>query len=285
MSCDICPVCKSELSKGCRSWHFLCNNCGYEKSSLLPGINLDSAHHLIDERARETGLRELRISNFKELLTKIISLKPDGGRLLEVGCAHGWFIELAKDYFEVLGLEPDENVFKAASYRGLPIRMGYFPDILDDDEQFDVIVFNDVFEHIANVEDILESCYKLLSSNGLLVLNLPSSGGLFYRISKIFCRFGNFYAFERLWQKGFPSPHLHYFSLSNLTSLLNQNGFDEKRKGSLSTLNLSGLYTRITYTGKANILKRISVYAGVVLLLPMLKILPGDIVYVISRRR
>jgi hypothetical protein len=131
---------------------------------------------------------------------------------------------------------------------------------------------------------VLESCHKILNSNGLLVLNLPSSGGVFYRLSKILCRFGFLNAFERLWQKDFPSPHLHYFNSSNLASLLNQNGFDVKRNGSLSTLRLSGLYTRISYAGKTNILKRIAMYAGVVLLLPMLKILPGDIIYTISSR-
>ncbi|MHB1331618.1 MAG: class I SAM-dependent methyltransferase [Sulfuriferula sp.] len=282
---EICPVCQSELCVGYRPWHFLCKSCGYEKANLQSTINLYSAHQLIDEDARESGLRELRVSNFKTLLTSIKSLKPSGGRLLDVGCAHGWFLDTAKNDFDVFGLEPDKRVFDATSRRNLPVRMGYFPDALDESEKFDVIVFNDVIEHIPDIERILVSCYQRLNKDGLLVLNLPSSNGMFYRLSKIFSRFGFFDFFERLWQKDLPSPHLHYFNLSNLTDVLKNNGFDVKAKGNLSTLRLTGLYTRITYTGNLGILARIFVYISVAMFLPILKILPSDIIYVISARK
>jgi SAM-dependent methyltransferase len=286
MYSEICPICQSELFVGQQSWHLLCKRCGYEKGTLKSTINLHSAHQLIDENARETGLRELRNSNFKKLLTNIKLLKPSGGRLLDVGCAHGWFLESAKkNGFDPFGVEPDKNVFDANSRRGLPVRMGYFPDALDENEKFDVIVFNDVIEHIPDIERVLESCHQRLNKHGLLVLNLPSSSGVFYKLSKIFCRFGFAGFFERLWQKDLPSPHLHYFNLSNVAFLLKNNGFDIKHTGSLSTLCLSGLYTRISYTGDIGFIARIFVYIGVAISLPILKILPSDIVYVVSRRK
>jgi SAM-dependent methyltransferase len=193
-------------------------------------------------------------------------------------------LETAKKDFKVLGLEPDENVFNASSRRSLPVRMGYFPDALDESEKFDIIVFNDVIEHIPDMEHTLASCHQHLNKEGLLVLNLPSSNGVFYRLSKIFCRFGFPSFFERLWQKDLPSPHLHYFNLKNLTCLLKQNEFDVKNKGSLSTLRLAGLYTRISYTGNLNIMTRIFIYIAVVLVLPILKVLPSDIIYVIAKQ-
>jgi len=282
---EICPVCQSTLYKGYQSWHLLCKKCGYEKANLQPAINLQSAHKLIDEDARETGLRKLRISNFKKLLTSIKSLKPDGGSLLDVGCAHGWFLDTAKNEFDVLGLEPDGNVFNATLCRGLPVRMGYFPDALDVNEKFDVIVFNDVIEHIPDVKLILASCRQHLHSGGLLILNLPSSSGMLYRLSKIICRLGLPGFFERLWQKDLPSPHLHYFNLSNLIALLISNEFDVKTKGSLSTLRLNGLYTRVAYTGSFGVMVRILLYISIVMFLPIIKILPGDIFYVVSMRK
>lgn len=284
MFSEICPVCKSALSAGYYSWHLQCKSCGYEKADLQPTINLHSAHQLLDENAREAGLRDLRISNFKKLLTSIKSLKPSRGRLLDVGCAHGWFLETVKNDFEVLGVEPDKNVFEATARRELPVRMGYFPDALDENEKFDVIVFNDVIEHIPDIERILNSCHQHLNMDGLLVLNLPNSDGIFYRLSKILCRLGYPGFFERMWQKGLPSPHLHYFNLANLIGLLNNNGFDVRIKGSLSTISLTGLYTRISYTGNLGIVARVFVYMSVALCLPILKILPSDIAYVISKR-
>ena len=281
----ICPICQSELCAGYRSWHLLCLSCGYEKANLQPTINLHLAHQLIDEDARETGLRELRISNFKKLLTSIKSLKRNKARLLDVGCAHGWFLDTVRNDFEVFGLEPDKNVFDVTSRRGLPVRMGYFPGELDEGETFDVIVFNDVIEHIPDIKHVLASCHQRLNKDGLLVLNLPNSNGIFYRLSKIFCRLGYPSFFERLWQKDLPSPHLHYFNLANLIDLLKNNGFDMKTKGGLSTLRLAGLYSRISYTGNLNVVSRIFVFLSVALFLPILKILPSDIVYVVSMRK
>lgn len=285
MPTEKCPICQGELSVGFRPWHFLCKTCGYEKANLHPTINSCSAHQLIDEHARETGLRELRVRNFKELLTNIVSLKPSGGRLLDVGCAHGWFLDIAKNDFDVLGLEPDKRIFEATSSRGLPVRMGYFPDALEENEKFDVIVFNDVIEHIPDIQRILSTCHQRLIKDGLIVLNLPSSRGMFYRLSKIFCRLGFAGFFERLWQKELPSPHLHYFNLPNLSTLLMNNGFNVRAKGSLPTLRLDGLFTRISYTGNLSLVARLIVYAGVALFLPILKILPSDIVYVVSTRK
>ena len=284
MSSEICPVCLSELSAGYQSWHLFCKHCGYEKANLRPTINLHSAHQLIDENAREIGLRDLRISNFEKLLAGINSLKPTGGRLLDVGCAHGWFLEVAKSDFDVTGLEPDKNVFNSTVKLGLPVRMGYFPDALSENEKFDVIVFNDVFEHIPDIDHILACCHQRLNDGGLLVINLPNSGGIFYRLSKIFCRFGLTSFFERLWQKDLPSPHLHYFNLPNLIGLLKNKGFEVEIKGSLSTLRLSGLYTRVSYTGNHSLIARVIIYAITALSLPFLKILPSDIIYVVSKR-
>lgn len=248
-------------------------------------INSESAHRLIDEHARETGLREVRTANFKTLLANIKSVKAGGGRLLDVGCAHGWFLELATKDFDTLGIEPDQQMFSSTASRGLAVRQGYFPDALAPDEQFHVIVFNDVIEHIPDIESTLAACRRHLKPGGILVLNLPSSSGLFYRVAGVLYRLGISRFFDRLWQKGFPSPHLHYFNPSNLVRLLEKNGYTNRLQGSLSTLQLPGLYTRISYDESRSQVERMLVYVGVVLLLPLLKMLPSDIIYVVSEKK
>lgn len=283
---ETCPACQGELSPGYCAWHWLCKICGYEKANLQPTINLQSVHQLIDENAREAGLRELRISNFKLLLASIKSVSPGKGRLLDVGCAHGWFLETAKNDFDVLGLEPDQNVFDAASRRGLPVRMGYFPDALNESEKFDVIVFNDVIEHIPDIEGILASCHQRLNENGLLVLNLPSSQGIFYKLSKFLCHFRICGFFDRLWQKGLPSPHLHYFNKNNIRRLLTGHGFNVELAGTLPILRIKGLFKRISYAKSQSILINGIVYVATLFVIyPFLFILPKDIIFAISRRK
>lgn len=285
MSIKNCPVCQGELSGSLLAWHFSCVGCAYEKSSLTPVINQQTAHRAIDETARETGLRELRVSNFRKLLGVLRQLKPDGGRLLDVGCAHGWFIEAAADTFDAVGIEPDHTVYASTVARGLPVRNGYFPQALLDTETFDVIVFNDVLEHIAPVIDVLRACHDRLNSGGYLLVNLPSSNGLFYRLSRVFARLGYRGFFERLWQKGLPSPHVHYFNGANLAKLLAGNGFTTVVTGRLPVLSLAGLYTRISYTGTMGHLSRAVIYVAVALSLPMLRLFPSDIVYVVAQKK
>lgn len=285
MSGETCPICQSVMHGGYKEWHFMCRNCSYEKANFQPAINSPAAHEQIDEESRETGLKELRLSNFKIILESIKLLKRDGGKMLDVGCAHGWFLETAKKDFAVYGLEPDKKIFQMTSRGSLPIRNGYFPDALDENERFDVIIFNDVIEHIPNVEHILSSCYHYLNRDGLLVLNVPNSKGIFYRMSKIFCRLGYSEFFDRLWQKSLPSPHLHYFNTLNLADFLKAHNFEIKTKGTLPTLRLQGLYKRIAYTGDLSIFARAFIYVSVLLFLPIQKILPSDIVYLISQKR
>lgn len=181
-----CVVCAGHLQGGCTDWHFICQGCGYEQGQLQPAINAPEAHQEINECARETGLRALRQSNFEKLVEVIRQHWPTaGGRLLDVGAAHGWFLDAAENNFQVLGIEPDNQVFNAARKLGKPIRQGYFPEALHEGELFDIIVFNDVIEHIPDIHSILEACRERLTPGGLLVLNLPSSKGIFYRLAKL----------------------------------------------------------------------------------------------------
>lgn len=62
--------------------------------------------------------------------------------------------------------------------RRVPVRAGYFPDTLQQNEAFDVIVVNDVIDHIPKIGDALSACVARLNPEGLLVLNLPTSMGL-----------------------------------------------------------------------------------------------------------
>ncbi|WP_177327629.1 bifunctional 2-polyprenyl-6-hydroxyphenol methylase/3-demethylubiquinol 3-O-methyltransferase UbiG [Pseudomonas sp. URMO17WK12:I12] len=284
MNNNTCPVCNGVLSRGIQAWHFKCGSCRYEKADLQPTINQSSAHALIDEADRETGLREVRVSNFRKLLDVISVFKPGGGKLVDVGCAHGWFVEIAMLKFDTIGIEPDEAVFTSTKAKNLPVRKGYFPDALGDSETFDVIVFNDVIEHIPSINDVIAACHQKLNSDGLLVLNLPSSDGVFYKLSRLFSAIGKFGFFERLWQKDLPSPHVHYFNRRNLSSFLQKRNFTPVASGTLPTLGLAGLYTRISYTGNLGTISKILIYCTIAAALPVLRLLPSDIVYVVAKK-
>ena len=281
-----CVVCAAETGIGLSDWHSSCAACNYEGADLTGTINQQTAHALVDEHDREIALRQLRMHNFDTIVQKLSRLAPSSANtLLDVGSAHGWFLEQAMPRFRVLGIEPDDAVSAKAAERGLPVRHGYFPDALRPEERFDVIVFNDVIEHIPDIHSALSACLDRLNQGGLLVLNLPSSRGFFYRLSKLFARLRWRGPFERMWQKDLPSPHVHYFDHQNLTNLVARHGFDEVETFSLPSLCTSGLLERLRFVGRINPVVLYAQYLAILSMMPIVNLLPSDIVVCIFRKR
>ncbi len=281
-----CVVCGQPTRPGLSPWHAACPSCGYESASLQPTINDRDAHTLVNEGDRETALKALRQENFKEIVRRTSALSaPGAATLLDVGSAHGWFLEEARARFQVLGIEPDVAVGEKAAARGLPVRYGYFPDVLGSGEQFDVIVFNDVIEHIPDIDGAVRACQERLGEGGLLVLNLPSSRGFFYRLSRLFARVGLPGPFERMWQKGLPSPHVHYFNEANLALLVGRHHFTLVQSFTLPSLRASGLMERLRFVGKVSKPVLYAQYLGAMCVIPLLRVLPSDIMVAIFRRK
>jgi SAM-dependent methyltransferase len=204
----------------------------------------------------------------------IINGKP---HLLDVGCAHGWFLEHAAAHYHVTGIEPDAGVAAATRARGLAVRSGFFPDALNTDERFDVIVFNDVLEHIPDVNAVLTACWQHLQPGGRVIVNAPSRRGFLYRLSKLLARLGRGGAFERMWQFGFPSPHVHYFDTANLRLLAGRAGFTVDGRTRLASISVRGLYARIRYSREVPAFKARVLTAALSVMAPLLAVLPADI--------
>jgi len=276
---DLCPVCGSKLQPHLARWHFECSGCSYEGSSLEPRILAQAAGGDLDEAERESALSELRKSNFLMLSQRLEALLPprDGGRLLDVGSAHGWFLEAMSGRLQGLGLEPDVAVADAARKRGVQVRSGFFPDALEAGERFDVISFNDVLEHIPDINQTLKACWDRLLPGGWLVINAPSRRGTLYRISRLLLRVGMAAPFERLWQRGFPSPHVHYLDTNVVKALALRHGFQFETHMALPSMKIRGLYSRIRYAKDVSVPKAAVMTLALAVAYPVLAAMPPDI--------
>lgn len=282
----VCIVCGTGQAAGLAQWHATCPSCGYESAALQVAINRRPEAGGVDEEEREIGLKALRQENFREIVSLVRQHMPaDARRLLDVGSAHGWFLETARAHFDVLGIEPDEVVGKRAAGRGLPVRHGYFPDALADGEQFDAIVFNDVIEHIPDIHAALRACHERLTPGGLLILNLPNSRGFFYRLSKLIARVGWRGPFDRLWQKDLPSPHVHYFGPDNLSRLVQAHGFESVLHTELPALRAKGLLERLRCAGNVPTLSLYAQYVAILCAIPVLRAFPSDIIVCMFRKK
>jgi len=282
-----CPVCGGAIVSVRRAWLLRCRTCGFRRSTLAMVIGDDRAAGAIDEDLRAAGLERLRRSNFERLLDRLCRwIEPHGASLLDIGCAHGWFLEAAaRRGFRVTGLEPDPHVAIRAAAAGHTIWHGFFPYHLPANRRFDVLAFNDVFEHLPDVVEATQACHARLAPDGLLVLNLPSSRGVFYRLAETLDRVGVSSPLERLWQKGFPSPHLSYFEPDQLRRLMERHGLVEIDRSTLPSIMIDGLWERLRYDRSSAPTAAAAVWLGVMAAAPVLRHLSGDISLQIFRRK
>ena len=279
-----CVVCGHAMDSWLDADIWRCGNCGHWSSSF-PATPLNGPSVNLDEGHRHSALQVLRISNALKILDEITSrVEVESPTLCDVGTAYGWFVSLAqKAGFESLGIEPDQEVAQSPIKQGLPIRIGQFPQCLATSEQFDVITFNDVFEHLSEPQLILNACRRHLNARGLLVMVLPSNRGVLFQIACQLRRLGIRGPWDRLWQRTFPCPHRHYYSPSGLKRLLETAEFQFEAGMELPSFHYRGLWNRVKMDYGVSFSRAALSYVSLILISPVLRIGRSDIAMQIYR--
>lgn len=154
----------------------------------------------IDDRKRVSFLnREIRL---KEILQY-----KDSGRLLDVGCALGFFLKFAEKYFETYGFDISPYAIKKAK------KIATNSKLLVQDAQkrypfndnfFDAITCYDLIEHLPKPEQCIKEIFRVLKPRGYLFLQTPADKS----------------------QKIMPDEtHISLFSKSEIIFLLKTTGF------------------------------------------------------------
>ena len=81
-----------------------------------------------------------------------VSAAPSGaGRLLDIGCATGLFLEIAASRgWVVEGVEPSASACERARRSGMLVTQGFFEDLPPPARPFDVVTMWDVLEHVPD---------------------------------------------------------------------------------------------------------------------------------------
>ncbi len=176
---EICPICGSSNYKNWLSKHgnklVICNECTSGFATRQPKNFNDAyntAEHFLSSIEGYDNNREYRIKRFGMERVRLAQKYKRSGRLLDIGCGTGWFLESAKDVFEVCGFEPTVNLAQFTSNKlGIHIASQ-----LEDFElaSFDVITAFDVIEHVPNPNLLLQSAYNLLKENGIFMIFTPN---------------------------------------------------------------------------------------------------------------
>jgi len=141
------------------------------------------------------------------------------GKLLDIGCGNGEFLEHAKKLgFKIWGIDLDRKSIEVAKKRGLenlyPLFLEEFINIAKEKKlKFDVITFFAVFEHQDNPKKFIKQVKELLKEGGWIAGCVPNGER---KVAKIQ---------HKLYDWDYPPHHFTWWSRDALKIFFKMNGF------------------------------------------------------------
>jgi 2-polyprenyl-3-methyl-5-hydroxy-6-metoxy-1,4-benzoquinol methylase len=223
--------------------------------------------------AIEEAERPWRLQAERERLARVGEHAAAGGRLLDVGCSLGSFVEVARETFDVVGVEPDQATASQARGRGLPVRTGTLETIVAPRGGFDVVTMFHVIEHLSSPRVALARVRELLAPGGIAVIETPTVDSLWFR------------AAPRRWRQLIPD-HYFFFSRATLERLLRESGLQPVafakvgRRASLRFVADRVRRSGVPLTGRVPMLLELAGIAD-----RTIYVNPGDIMSLVARLR
>lgn len=227
VNCPICDANSYDTLFVKQGFDFVrCKNCNlvYVTPRLLESATLayygDAA---ADQESMVDWLKVLanpinqswQIPYFQEAVDILSNLIPKNGKILDIGCSIGLFMEIAqKSGFECVGLEPEPKSREYALNRGLDVRPELFNDAGLAPESFDAITMFGVLEHLSKPKEMLADIWDTLKPGGVVMVIVPNvysfANGTLHEQARTFTG----------------RNHLSYFAWDTLSDLFTRAGYE-----------------------------------------------------------
>ncbi len=227
MSNTHCPICKTaELAfyfkYNATQSIYKCNQCTLQ--FLSPQLDDVALTKLYSENyylawglkgdAENESIKHMKISTFN-LRLDLISKFRKSGKILDVGCATGYFLEAAKiKGYKSYGVEFSDysaNIAKT-KFGDANIFKGTLEECQFENGSFDVIAMSDLIEHVRNPIETLQKAHQLLNEHGIIMIMTPDTSSLSYKLMK------------QKWTH-YKLEHFYYFNKQALQQAALQSGF------------------------------------------------------------
>ncbi len=192
-----------------------CKACSFVFCQQIPTEQELINHY--DGYGRNDYLSPLTIKRYNELLDEFEAFRKTG-KLLDVGCGIGYFLEEAKKRgWEVYGTEYTNEAISICSEKGINMHQGKLDPTNYENESFDVITSFEVIEHINNPIEEITNFHSLLRKGGLTYVTTPNFNSLLrYRLKAAY----NVICYPE---------HLSYYTPKTIKRLFTKIGFSKKR--------------------------------------------------------
>jgi SAM-dependent methyltransferase len=151
--------------------------------------------------------------NFKTRIRTVLRYSSDGN-LYEIGCAYGFFLELAQRYWKVEGCDISVPACEEARRQGYNVTCGDFLQLPLKEAQYNVVALWDTIEHLARPDLYIQKASMLLKPGGILCATTGDIGSAMARMRK------------HRWRLIHPPTHLYYFDRRAMERLMNKNGLE-----------------------------------------------------------
>ncbi len=205
-----------------------CRTCGLLRTNPCPTSDTigfyypDDYGPYLSTRVQQTKLK--RTTGIKRLLKPVVKwifnfnttvLPPlTPGRLLEVGCASGVFLQhMAGQGWQVEGIEFSEKAAQTAAALGYGVHAGPLETAPEPDKPYDLIVGWMVLEHLHDPVGGLRKLAQWVNPGAWLVLSIPNAASLQFR------------SFKENWYDLHLPNHLYHFTPHTLKRVLQAGGW------------------------------------------------------------
>jgi methionine biosynthesis protein MetW len=156
-------------------------------------------------------------------------IPPPPGRLLDIGCWKGEFIEAAlagQRCVEAMGTDLARDAVDNARERGLDARVH---DLNEEPlpfaaDHFDCVTLLGVLEHLFDPYAVFAEVHRVLRGGGHLIVAVPNAASVSNRVRLLLGR-----ELVTSLDPGWDGGHLHYFTLHSLHRLGEKYGFEVDR--------------------------------------------------------
>lgn len=183
----------------------------FDPASIYTEAYFQGGHH--DGYADYAGSRDALRAEFRRTLD---ALPVRAGKLIEVGCAYGFFLDEAATRFDVCGVEVADAARNACEERGHAVSRELDDDLLSLGP-FDAAAMLDVIEHLPAPGDVLDKLHGAMRPGAALVITTGDFGSPLARLM------------GKRWRLMTPPQHLWFFSVRTLGALLERHGFTLER--------------------------------------------------------
>ena len=224
VACCVCLSLEATFFKELEGYRFYrCHGCTLVYMSPRPHAktlrNLYDEHYFCSNDPRigyEVYEKDVNSLSYKSSrLLADIERHVSSGRILDIGCAHGFLLRVAREKgWEVEGIEPASTVAERVQEElGVMVHGDLFKAGFAEG-QFDAITMWDVVEHLPNLKESMLEIRRILRRGGILSIVTPDLGSFAARLLA-----------ER-WEEMRKMPeHIYFFNRRSLRHLLEAGGF------------------------------------------------------------